>query len=472
MSATGDTIGSWPLSSNLKNFLLSDNIVPGSVPSYELCKTIYTEHVLGAKIAAGPVELATNEPRNIEVSKGPGNRIKDKFLEEWEALGCQSKINSCATLSRVYGVCTVGLVAEGVPCNEAIDPRDLPKMDIAFNVLDPLNTAGSLVLNQDATALDFLKPSGYVTAAGVPFHKSRTAILFNEDPVFLAYSSSAFGYVGRSVFQRVLFSLKSFLSTMITNDMVARKAGLIVAKIKQPSSIVDNLMAKSLGVKREMLKTGEVNEVLSIGEDDSVESLNLMNIDGSLTVARENIIDDIAAGAPMPSILISGKAFSQARGDGTEDAKSVAQFVDGIRRWMRPLYDFFDTVTMYRAWTPEFYESIQNEFPEYADVPYERAFMEWKNSFVWEWPSFLKEPESEAVEVEKTTFEVALGVFRELSAIVDPENRAKVAEWLQREINDKRKLFSAPLDLDFDSLAQYEPPNPTAEGPRIPGMDF
>lgn len=470
--ATTDAIGAWPLSSNLKQMLEAPDIAPGSPPSYELCKAIFTDHVLGAKIAQTPIEMAMNEARHIEIQNGPESRIKDKFLSEWEALGCDATIKSCATLSRVYGVCSVVLAAEDVPSNEPIKPEALPGMTIAFNVLDPLNTAGSLVLNQDANAIDFLKPTGTITAAGQPYHRSRAVVLMNEEPVFLDYSVSAFGYVGRSVYQRVLYPLKSFVSTMIANDMVARKAGLIIAKMKQPSSIADRMMAGAFAQKRELLKVGENGEVLSIGEDDDVFSIPLMNVDASLAASRQNIIDDIAAGAPMPSLLISAKSFAQARGDGTEDAKSVAQFIDGIRRWMRPLYDYFDTICMYRAWTPEFYETIQNDYPEYKGIPYETAFADWRNSFFASWPSFLKEPESEQIEVEKVTFEAALGLFRELSGQVDPENRARLAEWLQDNMNSKRKLFSAPLDLDLEALAQYEPPDPGQDGPRAAGMDF
>jgi len=375
-------------------------------------------------------------------------------------------------LSRVYGVASVVLTAEDYDTDKPIDPKDLPGLNIAFNVLDSLNTAGSLVLNQNANAIDFLKPSTVITAAGQPYHKSRSVILMNERPVFLDYSDSAYGYVGRSVYQRILYPLKSFLSTMVANDLVARKAGLIIAKIKQPGSIASQLMAGAAREKRDLLKEAENGEVLSIGTEDEVSGIDLMNVDGSLTTSRQNIIEDIAAGAPMPSLLISAATFAQARGDGTEDAKAVAQYIDGIRKWLRPLYDFFDTVTMYRAWTPEFYETIQNDFPEYKDISFETAFSQWRKSFTAIWPSFLKEPESEMVEVEKVSLEAILGVFREMNGSLDPENRARLVGWMADNLNDKKKLFTSSLELDLEALAEYQPPDPSKEGPRAPGMDF
>ena len=41
----------------------------------------------------------------------------------------------------------------------------------------------------------------------------------------------------------------------------------------------------------------------------------------------------------------------------------MARYIDRVRVQMQPLYDFFDKITMYRAWSPEFYKTIQNEFP-------------------------------------------------------------------------------------------------------------
>ena len=40
---------------------------------------------------------------------------------------------------------------------------------------------------------------------GQQYHPSRARICLNEMPVYLGYTNSAFGYVGRSVYQRALF---------------------------------------------------------------------------------------------------------------------------------------------------------------------------------------------------------------------------------------------------------------------------
>ena len=59
------------LSTSLMQLLLTDEIVPGSSPSYEVCKTIYNYHPLGAKLAEYPVQLAQSQEREITIPGAP-----------------------------------------------------------------------------------------------------------------------------------------------------------------------------------------------------------------------------------------------------------------------------------------------------------------------------------------------------------------------------------------------------------------
>ncbi|WP_407258083.1 hypothetical protein [Klebsiella quasipneumoniae] len=91
--------------------------------------------------------------------------------------------------------------------------------------------------------------------AGKPYHKSRCVVQQNEDPIYLAYNSAAFGFTGRSVYQRTV-PAEILIQTMRTDDMVSVKGGLLVTKIQGPSSVVNNMMQKLSGIKRMMLKRG------------------------------------------------------------------------------------------------------------------------------------------------------------------------------------------------------------------------
>ena len=82
-----------------------------------------------------------------------------------------------------------------------------------------------------------------VTVAGKIYQRSRYQVVTNEEPIYIAYTDSGFGFTGRSVYQRALFPLKSFIKTMIADDSIATKNGLIVAKMKAAGSVTNKFMA-------------------------------------------------------------------------------------------------------------------------------------------------------------------------------------------------------------------------------------
>jgi hypothetical protein len=450
----------------LGQILDADDIQPGDPPSYEICKLIWIAHPLGGKMVDAPVKQAMTQSREITVSKGGGTaeeRVVEAFTDEWDRLGCDDLVSATCSTARAYGIASLAYGAKGRATNVVIDPWKLPGLDLYFNVLDPLNTSGSLVLNQDPNSPDFQKPAGTITAAGQPYHRSRTVVLMHERPVYLAYSNSAFGYVGRSVFQRVVYPLKSFLQTMVTDDMVSRKAGLLVVKMKAPGSIIDQMMNAFGAIKRALLQAGRTNNVLSVGQDDEVETLNMQNLDKAASMARTNILKNIATGADMPAVMLENETLTEGFGEGTEDAKIIAAYVDGVRKWMRPVYTFLDPLVMHRAWTEEFYAALQAEFPEnYGSVPYKTAFMQWKNTFRATWPSLLKEPPSEEVRVQEIVLKAIVSVIG-LATSLPPAVRAEIWQWAEDNINELKMMFPKQMLLSIDEIEDYEPVQVEAE---------
>jgi hypothetical protein len=445
------------MGTNLTKLLECEDMEPGSDASYELCKLIYLYHPLGGKIAEEPIKKAQFKPREIAIPDSPDDIVRKAFVDEWHRMKCDELVFNHGTLCRVYGLASLAVLSEGVPLNLPLDLKGLPGSKIGFNVYDPLNTAGSLVLSQTPDHMDFLK-AGDISVSGKEFHRSRAVVLMNENPIFLGYTTSAFGYVGRSAYQRALYPLKTFVQTMRTDDMVSVKAGVLVAKMKQPGSFVNNLMQGLAGIKRAMLSMAMTGNVLSITPDEDIESLNLTNIDGAGAFARKNCIENIASAVPMPAKLLLQETFAEGFGEGTEDAKYVSDYVEGVRRWLQPDYDFLDKIVRYRAWNEDFYKTIQQRFPNsYSNKTHTQAFYEWSNSFSATWPSLITEPESELIKVEEVLLKAAIAVYEVLSPAMDPENRSNLIRWLADCFNERKKLFSSPLELDFDALKDYVP---------------
>jgi hypothetical protein len=455
ISSSAVSVNSSSLGGQLSSLLMAPDIEPGAEPSYELSKVIYLYHPLGQKMAWAPISLAQCQQRKLTVQGAPDEVLK-AFAKEWQAIGADALIANVHSLARVYGLASVVMGCTGIKSDQPIDMTTLWKRELYFNVLDPLNTAGSLVLNQIPTAPDFNK-AVTVRVSGEVFHRSRYRVVMNEPPVYLAYTSAAFGFVGRSVYQRALFPLKSFVRSMIADDMIATKLGLLVAKQKPPAGIIDGVMEKIAGIKRHFLREAQTGQVLSIDAEEEIETLNMQNVDGAGTFSRGNILKNIATAADMPAVLLENETMVEGFGEGTEDAKVVARYADAFRRRMQPEYGWFDNIVQYRAWNPEFYRIIQENYPStYGGKSFEEAFSEWRHAFAAEWPSLLIEPESEQVKVEQTKNESIVAVAQTLLEELDPANKAKVIMWVADNISENKKLFPHDLVLDFEELAEFQ----------------
>lgn len=449
------TVNGSALGTSLQAMLLADDIQPGSQPSYQLCKEIYSYHPLGAKIAEKPLKLAQSQRRDISIQKGPEDRLREAFESEWDRIKADELILNTARQARIYGVSTLAMLVEGQSPNEAVDYDKLATASISFNVFDPLNTSGSLTLSQDPNAMDYQKVAAGVSVNGTAYHRSRCVVMMNEDPIYIEWTTSAFGYVGRSVYQRVLYPLKSYIQSMVTDDMVTRKAGLLIAMMKTAGSIIDNMMAKFGGIKRSLLKQAATDNVLEIGQDDKIETLNMQNLDGAYGLARDNVLQNIAAGVPMPAILLNDETYAEGFGEGTEDAKAVAQFIDETRKELTPLYDFMTSIVQRRAWNEALYEIIQDEFPDYKGVAFNRAYYDWTNSFKAVWPSFLREPPSELVKVDDVKLRAIIAFMEVVIPNVDPTNKAAIIAWAVDNFNSLKMLFANQLSIDSEMLADW-----------------
>jgi hypothetical protein len=446
------------ISSELQQFMDADDIKPGDQVSYALCKAIYIGHPLGAKMAEEPIRLAQSQQRDINVPDSPEEEVVEAFKREWKALKADALILNVATQSRIYGVASIAMGEKEhlEDTGKPVDMASLWEKNLFFNVVDPLNTAGSLVTSQDPNSPLYQK-WGDVSINGQRYHRSRVITLMNESPLYISWSASAFGFIGRSVYQRALYPLKSFIQTMRTDDMVTRKAGLLIARLEQNGSIVDRFMQGAASVKRAILKMAQTDNVISIGTNEMIETVNLRNVNESMRVSRENIIKNIATAAAMPAKLLTMESFVEGFGEGTQDAYAVAQYIDRVREELADLYTWFDTVCQYRAWNPEFYETIQKQYPEaYGKMKFEAAFRQWRDSFRATWPDVVKEKPSEASDREKVKLDALIGLIDKLLPMLDEENKARLVQTIYDQLNTMEALFGgAKFELDAEALVEH-----------------
>ena len=446
------------LGSALLELLMADDIVPGTPPGYQLCKTIYSYHPLGAILADAPVVRAQALPRQIDVPVVGEKKIVAQFQDTWDTIGrvgATVLLHNLASIARIYGIGSIGVGERGKDPSKPLDLGVLDKSELYFNIFDPLNTAGSLVLNQDPHSPDFLKPAGTIRVSGQPWHTSRAHVKMHEQALYIDWTTSAFGFVGRSVYQRGLFPLKTFVQSMITDQMVTQKAGLLVAKMKTPGSLINNVMQTMFGWKRGQIKAGVTGQVLQIGETESVETLNMINLDKAAGFSRINCIKNIATAVGMPASIIAQETLTEGFGEGTEDAKKEAAYLDYIRQDMQAAYDFMDRIVQRVAWTPEFYEIMRSEYSDYADVEYETAFHDWTRAFAPSWPNLLVEPDSEKSKTADVQFKAVVALVETLGPLLDPVNKAELLSWAAENANEREELFSSKFIVDTEALEEY-----------------
>ena len=254
------------LGNNLHDMLASADIQPGDNVSYQLCKTIYVYHPMGKRIVDAPIEMAMSKPRTISVPDSPEDLVTEAFVRTWSLMNCDYYIAMTQRHKRIYGIATLSYDVDAInPATitienpdgdkfkraDVIPPEMLSAIDPIFHVFDPLNTAGSLVLNQNPRESDFMRPMQPMVS-GERIAPSRCVVVMNEDPIYLEFTASAFGFVGRSVYQRALYPLKSYIQSMVTDNLVQEKAGVLVLMMKQAGSIVDSVMKKAAKLKADL----------------------------------------------------------------------------------------------------------------------------------------------------------------------------------------------------------------------------
>ena len=446
------------LSSSLVDLLLAPDLVPGTMPGYQLCKTIYESHPLGAVLTDAPIRRAQGLPRTITIPVMGEDRIVEQYVRTWNELGQLGGtviLHNLFSMARMYGIATLAVGEIGKDTSEPLDMSTIGEADVFFNVLDPLNTAGSLVLDLDPNSPFFLKPRGAVTVSGQTWHASRLFVKFNEQPLYISYTTSGFGFVGRSVYQRALYPLKSFVQSMVTDQMVTQKAGLLVYKAESPGNFIDNIMQSAFGLKRGAIKSGVTGQVLSIGVQEGIETLNMQNLDKAAEFARTNIIKNIASAAGMPASLIMQEAMVSGLADGTEDANKEIAYLDHLRAEMDPAYAFLDAICRRKAWTPSFYETLRPDFSDLGEGGFDNALHEWIRSYAAKWPNLKIEADSEKSKNEDVQMKAVIALAQVLLPDADPATKAKIFGWVSENVNAREHLFAGVLDIDEDDLLEY-----------------
>lgn len=458
---------------------LVERITPGYEPSYEDCKIMYVYHPLGARIIDAPIYLGFYRPRQITIDVGPQDELIAAFEAEWNRIGeigALRYIIQTIRLSAIYGIAALGAGVPDVPTDRPLTDKEWLSPDLYFQVFDSLNTAGSLTLSQDPSNPNFLKPRHFVVNNEV-YHLNRGVVLQNEDPLYIQWTSSAFGFTGRSKYMRAMYPLASYVRMMVAHNKIAEKLALLITKVKSPGSIVDRVTDSFFRKKLQQIKVAATGNVASVDIDESIETLNMMNVDASGKFATDGIINDIASGAGMPGLLLTQDSLAQGFADGSEDAKQISSYIEAYRAQQEPIFRFFDRIVQRRAWTKEFWQAMRAKYPEtMRGETYAASFQKWTGAFAPKWPSMVQQSDKEELEGQQKRFDSVVKLVEVFgSMITEPQARADVIDWAAANINAQEKMFASPLILDTQAIADHAAalpePTPRETPPNDPDDD-
>jgi len=452
--------------------LMTNSLTPGDEPSYQICKLLYLFHPLGKKVIDSPISRAMYRRREIIVKEAPESVIR-RYEDVWDELQCDYYIADCYRLSRIYGISSLAVMPQDdISPDTPLQPVELWSGKIKFNSFDPLNTAGSMVGVLDPNNPDFLKYSS-ISVAGQSYAPSRTHIQLYENPVYLSYTTSAYGYVGRSVFNRALYPMQSFIQSMIADNLMMIKSGVLVAKLNQPGSIIDKTMAAVQNLRLNILKQARTGNTVSVKPDEDIQSLDLHNL--NYQDQRKNILENIALSLDMPPSFLTGDSLSQGFGEGEQDAKLIASYLDRVRLDMKPIYDFVDMIVQHVAWSPDYFATLQSRYSEFAGISYDEWFSQCRRSFTTCWPEALEPTKKERTDHQKNQYQSVLEVYNTIGAECTGENKARMMEWIIGNLNEAEDIFPNKLSLDTDeiglrsALGLDEPPEDNDEtSPQVP----
>ena len=442
---------------------------PGTDPYYNQCKIIYAYHPLGKVVVDKIIELAFSQERKIIVNEIEDSPVVQQFKKTYQRLNADRFIKQVLSISRIYGAGTLVIDAgEGEDTSKKIDYAGLAKQNIKFKVFDPLVTSGSMSTNQDPNDPNFQGMST-IEVRGKTYHHSRSCTVMNEDPLYLLFTTSAFGFTGRSVYQRVLYNLKAYLQSIQTDFYVLEKAGMrILTSESTTGQVVDAEVVSNAKLKAQNVKDSTVENVVSLSGGQTLTSFDLASIESCTKNARDNILKDIATGTNQPASIINQETLASGFGEGSEDAKSIARAIDGYRIETNSIFEFIDKIIMYKAWNEEFFETLKRTHREYEKVTYEEAFNSWVDTFEAKWPNLLTEPDSEKVKVEEVKLRAAISMFDAIQSNLDPENKTKAIDWLSNVFNECDILSrSTSLEIDKESLLNYTPPELKTPSPSL-----
>lgn len=461
--------------------------------SYQTCKDIYRETVMGKRVVEGLINFALSVDREITIQDAPQEAV-DEFIKVSNEMKQTEKIKQTLYNSRIFG--TGGLLVNCLK-KEMKENGDLQRkpdftlkptfetikdFELYFVVLDTLNLSNAKI-DTDILSPTFLQLID-ININGYKLDNRFIAISHAIDTLYQDDRTDNIAYAPPSVFYNMIDLLKDYDKAIEGLDALLYKSGCFIYQFPSKSKI-SGATYDAIKTSNYILEQKSNGSVISIQKDADVKDFPLSNINGLIEAV--NKLEDAITKAlnDTPASILFDRQLSNGFSNGDKDKETEIQIVNTFRQnKIKPLYDLTDYYVMLSAWTDDFINEIKekyNDLKKYSNI---QLFKKWQDDFVFEFGNLYPEPENITIENnskkldnllklqqlganisdieaelnEDRIFKNDIDLVGQPQQFEDGDENTNIDYNLYKSIFGKNKKLSRYIDSNFNIFTDEEPP--------------
>ena len=393
----------------------------------------------------------------------PDTNIVPEAKERFEKIANQATVPVIRAfkLAFVYGAAGIGLVVNNEDPNKPIDTGWFSQQlenGYAISTFDSLITAGSFTANIDPNSVEFQKVLDF-SVNGKKYHYSRCKVVFNplEDPNYLQWESTAYGFVSASIIKRALPALQDYLLNKIAKRKLLKKVASFVHKQDAKSTVYDKITEYVAKIKRSKVEDLTSGEAVIIGTEESIESFNLSNHQQVMQFLSDDNMDDIANATGWQASYLKHAMLSTGMADGSNDAAQIDKMLYGVQNFTKPIFEWIDDILFYVAWTDSFIDSIALQYPDiYRGKTINQIRTLWRTGYERVFNPPTAEPAKDKAATDKTTVENISAIATLLQQV---SSNQQLFDFVQNAFNTANILNGIEIDIDSSQFVQEQEPD-------------
>ena len=407
----------------------------------EECLYYREKSEFGKKVTGTMPDLSFSAKRKIIIENAPEEAVT-RFEQVAKEINLEDSVKQISINARTFGTGYFSVSITGKPIDRHVTIAEVQENDLRILPLDPILISGSET-ERDPESVKFMELK-YIYVGGKKAHHTRAGYIYNTPPIYNLYTPANYAFGGLSVFENIADILEMMPTLREGIQRLISKGSLLMIQADRGS------VASGLG-EAEIEQT--VANYLSTADNfgtlllDRKHDAKFFGFEGASEVDTlfELIRKNINIGVhDTPASLMLDQSMANGLSEGSEDMKSVLMCLDSYRYTLIPVYKMADRYVMMKAWTPQFFATMQEKYPqEFAGKQYFETIYSWMSAFEFEFGNPYPE-----TQLAKTTRH---GLYMEL--LQSAKSLGANLEDIEKNLNEEG-IFTNKLTLDENNIEQ------------------